>query len=121
MLVGPDLYTKYSAEARSFTQIIDANTDRLKFMGQYGFRGQILRINNTFLVYDWRCPPGTAVLLDLNAWVIAFKKGMKWKTSELYDQKENKGGDDADIFYVDTKWMPMCWAPWRNAKYTNLS
>lgn len=118
ILCGQDLFTKYMAECRSQTQIID---DRMKLMGEYGFSRDILKINGTYFIYDWRCAPNMAIALDMSSWVIAFKTGEKFKTDGPHDQKKVEGGDDADIYYLRTKSMPMCWAPWRNAKYTLLS
>jgi hypothetical protein len=121
LLVGRDLYPKYAGEARAYTQITDSNMAQLKLVGQYGFRGQVLKVNNTIIAYDWRMPKGYAVGMDLTTWVVAFKKGMKWAASEMYDQRKVKGGSDSDIFYLDTMYMPMCWVPSKNVKYTTLS
>jgi len=122
VLCGQDLFMKYSAEARAMNQRVeDSKDDRMRMLAAYGYEGDIIKISGAYFVYDWRCPPKTAITLDMRALIFAFKTGEKFQAEGPHDQTKVKGGDDADIFYLNTKSMPMLVAPWWACKYTALS
>ena len=120
LAVGPALYLKYYNETLAYTQQMHTG-DNLKLLGEYGFKQPVVRFQNTYVVQDPRVPPKSALGLNLKSWIIAFKKGKKFAPTKPFDQSVIEGGKKADIFYVQTQWMPMCIAPPLNIRYTNLS
>lgn len=118
MFAPPDIYQQYKRQLRALNQKIYTEMPKI---GSYGFKGEVLQYDNTFIVREALLPAKTVVGLSLDSWMIAFARDKKFTFDGPFDQKQNEGGKDAKIFYLDTELMQVCEAPWLNIVYTNVS
>ena len=87
--------------------------------GKFGFRREIVEIDNTFIVYDPFCPTGHLAALNLDTWTIAIHPDANFKVSTPEDQQKVEGGDDAHTGHVRTEMMVVCEVPSQNAYWTS--
>lgn len=121
MLVGADLMPTALSEAEARGgQVILSGTPIPQF-GQFGFQNDIVRIDNTWIIYDPECPSGTVVGLNPSTWTFAVHPDANFKQSTPTDQSDNEGGDDAVTWTIRSKVMLVCEAPLANVIWTNVS
>ncbi len=121
-IVHPNLLAKFLRESDAYTQ--NANTDPNVQMlkGTFGYKYPVVKYNSTYVIGNWRQPVATVYGLNMATWIVAFKSGRKWTTSEIYPQKAVEGGKAADLFYVDSQYMAICEAPgFGNIQYSAVS
>jgi hypothetical protein len=121
ILVGADLMPYALAEAESRGGQVVLNNTPIPSFGQFGFQNDIVRIDNTWIVYDPTCPAATAVGLNPKTWTVAIHPDANFKQSTPTDQSNNEGGDDATTWTIRTKLMMVCEAPLLNVIWTAVA
>jgi hypothetical protein len=119
-LVPMALMQKFRRENNAIIQKVD-NDDRIREMAQYGFKAQVVKYGETYIIADPLCPPKTCIGLNLKSWILNFLPGKKFTPSTMYDQKGIPGGIDGYRFFINTQWRFICRAPNLNVKYTNVT
>lgn len=122
ILVGGDLFpiALSEADAKGGGQVVTAGTP-IKEFGQFGFKRDTVRIDNTWIVYDPTCPAGDAVGLNLKTWTLAIHPDANFKQSTPYDNSQQKGGDDSTSWTLRTKLLCVCEAPSLNVYWDNVA
>ena len=115
-----NLLAKYKAEEVAYTTNVNMD-DKVREFGQYGFKTQMLKYGNVYVIGDTRIPQKTAIGLNMKSFIFHFLPGAKFTPSELYPQHGIPGGIKGNVFFVETQWRAICVAPNLNVKYTNLS
>ena len=118
--VSPQLWDKYAAEEVAYLTRVETD-DRLRMLGEFGFKSNVLKCYNTYVIADQNCPPGTAVGVNTQSLIFAFIRGAKFQPTEIYDQHGMPGGIDGYKFFMKSIWRLMCVAPNMNVKYSGLS
>jgi hypothetical protein len=100
--------------------IVLANTPIPDF-GQFGFKRDMIRIDNTWIVYDPTMPAGKAAGLNLKTWTVAIHPDANFKQSSPEYQGKIEGGDDAYTWNLRTELMIVCEAPSLNVWWNSVS
>jgi hypothetical protein len=115
-----NLLAKYKAEEVAYTTNVNTD-DQVREYGQYGFKTQMLKYGNVYVIGDTRIPQKTALGLNMKSFIFHFLPGRKFSPDGPYDQKGIPGGIAGQLMFVNTQWRAICVAPNLNVKYTNLS
>lgn len=117
---GPN-FKKAKAEAKAKGSGTVINGGGIKEYGQFGFKRELVQIDNTWIVYDPECPAGHVAALNLDTWTIAVHPDANWKVSAPFDMSQIKGGEDAQVGNVRTELMMVCEVPSLNAYFTGVN
>jgi hypothetical protein len=124
VLTTPALYRTFKDEVRAKGATIMA--DGLPQMGEYGFKKECLKFDNTYVMYDPLCPAGYVACLNLETWTVimgASEKGRNgFQVGKFVDLSEYaEGAKDALQSMVDTRMIVACENPRVNALFTSVS
>ncbi len=120
-LVNPTLGAKFNNEQQAYAITANADPNVQILKRQYGFKQQILRYNDVWVITDPRVPVGTVYGINSRSMQFLFRKGFKFTTTQLYKQEGIYGGLDARMFYSNLQYMFVCLAPNLNVQYTNVT
>jgi hypothetical protein len=120
MLVGAANFKKAKAEAKSKGGTIILNGGIPQF-GEFGFKRELVKIDNTWIVYDPECPATEVAGLNLDTWTVAVHPDANFRATEPTDQSKIDGGDDAQTGVIRTELMVVCEVPSLNIYWTNVS
>lgn len=112
-------FKRAKTEAKSKGVVI--STGGVPQFGEFGFLREIVKIDNTWIVYDPECPTGEVAAINLDTWTFAIHPEANFRISKPFDQSQIEGGDDAMAGYVVTKIMLVCEVPGMNAYYTSVT
>lgn len=120
VLVHPKLLRKWKKQG--VAQLANINTDdKLREMVQFGFKSEVLKYGNTYIIGEPLLPIKTVLALNTDSFLFRFYNGKKFAPTQLWDMEGQSGGKEAHRFFVETNWLFACVAPNLNAKYTNVS
>jgi hypothetical protein len=120
LLVDGQNFKKAKSEAKAKGQTVIANGGIPEY-GAFGFKRELVRIDNTWIVYDPECPANTVAALNMDTWTVAIHPDANFKVTEPFDQTKVEGGDDAQAGQVRTEAMIVCEVPSLNAYFTSVS
>jgi hypothetical protein len=120
LLVDGANFKKAKSEAKAKGQTVIANGGMPDF-GTFGFKRELVRIDNTWIVYDPECPPNHVAALSMETWTVAIHPDANFRVTEPFDQTKIEGGDDAQAGQVRTEVMVVCEVPSLNAYFTAVS
>lgn len=112
-------YKRAKAEAKAKGGTVLLGGQGIPNFGQFGFKREIVEIDNTFVVYDPFCPTGHLAALNLDTWTLAIHPDANFAVSTPEDQQKVEGGDDAHTGHVRTEMMVVCEVPSQNAYWTS--
>jgi hypothetical protein len=128
VLCGGTLFPKFKAEARLKGGTIFH--DGMPKMGEFGFRREVVRFNDTFVIYDPECPDvlhesgsystNAAAFINLDTWTIAISPDANFSVDDPFDQSKVKGGTDETTSNMRTEMMFVCEAPSLNVWFDNI-
>lgn len=120
MLVGAANFKKAKREAKAKGGLI-VNNGGIPDFGKFGFQRELVKIDNTWIVYDPECPATEVAALNLDTWTFAIHPDANFKVTKPFDQSQIEGGDDAQAGVVRTEIMLVCEVPSFNAYFTAVS
>lgn len=122
IIVGPTLFAKFQRESQSYTINANQNPNVQLMKRVYGFKGQCIMYNDTYVLCDYRVAANTVYGINSMGWTFATKQGANFKQSAPKFQGDIEGGKQAWYTRVDLQYMLMCQAPaFGNVKYTAVS
>lgn len=116
---GPN-FKKAKAEAKAKGYQVIHNGGMQEY-GEFGFKRELVKVDNTWVVYDPECPTGHVAALNLSTWTFAIHPDANFKVSTPFDQSQIKGGTDEQTGQIRTEIMLVCEAPSLNAYFTGVS
>lgn len=120
IFVGGTLFQYALAEADAKGgQIIRAGTPIPEF-GQFGWQRDLVKIDNTFIVYDPGAPSGDAFGVNFKTWTLAIHPDANFKQSTPEDQSKVEGGDDATTWTIRTKLLLIAEDPSGNVYWDDV-
>lgn len=120
MLVGAANFKKAKREAKDKGGLVNL-PDGIPNFGRFGFKRDIVQIDNTWIVYDPEAPATHVAALNLDTWTFAVHPDANFKVSSPFDMSQIEGGDDAQVGTLRTEIMLACEVPSFNAYFTNVS
>jgi cell wall assembly regulator SMI1 len=120
LVVGNDLFPIALAEAEAKQGLIIQAGQPVPEMGQFGFKQDIVKIDNTFIIPDPEVPAGHVQGLNMATWTAAIHPDANFKQSTPTDQSDIEGGDDARTWTIRTKLLLVCEVPNQNTYWTNV-
>jgi hypothetical protein len=128
VLCGGTLFPKFKAEALKKGGTVFHTG--LPNMGEFGFEREIVRFNNTYVVYDPECPDqlhssgsyttNAAAFLNLDTWTIAVSPEANFTVEDPFDQFRVKGGTDETTSTMRTEMIIACEAPSLNVWFDDI-
>lgn len=106
------------AEGMKGAQIIPGGTP-IPSIAQFGFTGDTVKIDGTYIVADPQCPANTAVGLNLDPWTVAIHADGNFYQSPPVNQNDRKGGDDSTAWFLRSRLMLTCEVPPLGIVYWN--
>lgn len=120
ILTTTSLYRTFKDECRSKGQTV--LSDGLPEMGEFGFKQEMLKFDNTYVMYDPNCPASTVACFNLETWKLIMDGKKNFSPTEFIDlPKYAEGAKDAYQAYVDSQMILACEAPSVNAYFSNVS
>jgi hypothetical protein len=116
---GPN-FKKFKKEAKAKGQTCYTDTAIPSF-GQFGFKNEIVKVDNTYICYDPECPTNHLAALNLDTWTFAIHPDANFKVSTPTDMSKFEGGDDAQTGHIRTEILLACEVPSVNAYFTAVS
>lgn len=120
MLVGAANFKKAKKEAKAKGGTVMLSGGIQEF-GRFGFSREIVKIDNTWIVYDPECPATHVAALNLSTWTYAIHPDANFKVSKPEDYSKQRGGIDASGGTIRTEMMLACEVPSLNAYFTNVT
>lgn len=120
MLCNGTLFKKAKKEAKAKGGLV-INDGGIPDFGKFGFKRELVKIDNTWIVYDPGCPAGDVVGLNLGTWTFAVHPDANFKVSEPFDMSKVKGGEDAQVGHVRTEVMLVCENPAMNVYFDSVA
>jgi hypothetical protein len=121
IFVGATLFQYALAEADAKGgQIIRAG-EAIPDFGQFGWKRDLVKIDNTYVVFDPGCPAGDAFGVSFKTWTLAIHPDANFKQSTpKYLPDYNEGADDAFAWEIRTKIMLVCEDPSGNVFWDDV-
>jgi hypothetical protein len=120
LLVDGTNFKKAKSEAKAKGQTVISNGGIPEY-GAFGFKRELVKIDNTWVVYDPECPANHVAALNMETWTVAIHPDANFKVTTPFDQTQIEGGDDAQAGQVRTEVMVVCEVPSLNAYFTAVS
>jgi hypothetical protein len=122
IFVGSTLFQYALAEVDNKVggQIIRAG-EAIPEFGQFGWKRDIVKIDNTHIIFDPGCPANEAFGVNFKTWTLAIHPDANFKQSTPTDQSNTEGGDDAHTWTLRTKLLLVCEDPSGNVYWTNVA
>jgi hypothetical protein len=118
LLVGGTLMSAALGEADA--QIVRAG-QKIEAFANFGFKEDVCRIDNTWIIYDPEMPASTVQAINPETWTLAIHPDANYKQSAPVDYSEQKGGDDSTGWTLRTKKMLVCETPFANPRWTAVA
>jgi hypothetical protein len=120
ILTSGSLFNVALAEAESIkgAQVIPAGT-KIANLAEFGFSGEVVRIDNTYIVADPACPDNDAVGVNFDWWTTAIHPDGNFYQSPPFNQNQIKGGDDSHAWFLRTRILEVCENPQLGIVYWN--
>jgi hypothetical protein len=120
ILTTPALYRQFKAEARAKGQTVMVNG--MPEMGEYGFKQECLRFDNSYVMFDPLCPAGYVACLNLETWKVILGSKQNFSVGKFVNLPDySEGAKDAHQAIIDTRMIVSCDNPKVNCLFTNVS
>lgn len=127
LICGLDLFPQFKSEAKAKggTVFYDG---KVPSIGEFGFKREIIKFNNTYVVMDPACPSknGTGAAtnavagFNLDTWTVAINPNANFEIDEPFDLTKTEGGKDAIKSQLRTELIVACEAPAVNVFWTDV-
>jgi hypothetical protein len=125
MICGFDLFPIFKAEAKAKGGVITYND--LPEIGEFGFKREVVRFNNTYVVMDPQCPSKTrgdsknvVAGINLDTMTVAINAEANFTVDEPSDLSKTDGGKDAIKSQIRTEMIVGCEAPSLNSWWEDV-
>jgi hypothetical protein len=120
ILTTPALYRTFKAEVRAKGQTVMVNG--MPEMGEYGFKQEVLKFDNTYVMYDPLCPTGYVAGLNLETWKVILGSKQNFSVGKFINLPDYaEGAKDAHQAIIDTRMILCCENPKVNCLWTSVS
>lgn len=87
-------------------------------MAEIGFKRPIIRLGNSYCIFDPECPAQHVAVLNLTTWTVCINPDANFTVDEPFDLSKTDGGKDAIKSQIRTEMIVANEAPSLNAYYT---